>query len=133
MKRDSIDTLLGAAATGASAVAVGCLAERYGADLARELPEATVLDRHRRATATRFTSCHGVAHPALTQPRLLLPISPVDRDGSAAPGHSHAGHRLHGPSQPVKLASGCDRRCTFCAIPSFRGAFVSRLLVGPAR
>jgi MiaB/RimO family radical SAM methylthiotransferase len=26
----------------------------------------------------------------------------------------------------VKLASGCDRRCTFCAIPSFRGAFVSR-------
>jgi MiaB/RimO family radical SAM methylthiotransferase len=27
---------------------------------------------------------------------------------------------------PLKLASGCDRRCTFCAIPSFRGAFVSR-------
>jgi MiaB/RimO family radical SAM methylthiotransferase len=26
----------------------------------------------------------------------------------------------------LKLASGCDRRCTFCAIPSFRGAFVSR-------
>jgi len=27
---------------------------------------------------------------------------------------------------PLKLASGCDRRCTFCAIPTFRGAFVSR-------
>ena len=27
---------------------------------------------------------------------------------------------------PVKLASGCDRRCSFCAIPSFRGSFVSR-------
>jgi MiaB/RimO family radical SAM methylthiotransferase len=27
---------------------------------------------------------------------------------------------------PLKLASGCDRRCSFCAIPSFRGAFVSR-------
>jgi len=27
---------------------------------------------------------------------------------------------------PLKLASGCDRRCTFCAIPSFRGSFVSR-------
>jgi ribosomal protein S12 methylthiotransferase len=26
----------------------------------------------------------------------------------------------------LKLASGCDRRCAFCAIPSFRGAFVSR-------
>lgn len=30
------------------------------------------------------------------------------------------------PWAPLKLASGCDRRCTFCAIPSFRGAFVSR-------
>jgi MiaB/RimO family radical SAM methylthiotransferase len=27
---------------------------------------------------------------------------------------------------PLKLASGCDRRCSFCAIPRFRGAFVSR-------
>jgi len=31
-----------------------------------------------------------------------------------------------GPSAPLKLASGCDRRCSFCAIPSFRGAFLSR-------
>jgi len=27
---------------------------------------------------------------------------------------------------PLKIATGCDRRCSFCAIPSFRGAFVSR-------
>jgi len=27
---------------------------------------------------------------------------------------------------PLKIASGCDRRCSFCAIPAFRGAFVSR-------
>jgi MiaB/RimO family radical SAM methylthiotransferase len=31
-----------------------------------------------------------------------------------------------GPMAPLKLASGCDRRCAFCAIPSFRGSFVSR-------
>ena len=31
-----------------------------------------------------------------------------------------------GPVASLKLASGCDRRCSFCAIPSFRGAFVSR-------
>jgi ribosomal protein S12 methylthiotransferase len=31
-----------------------------------------------------------------------------------------------GPYAPLKIASGCDRRCTFCAIPSFRGAYVSR-------
>jgi MiaB/RimO family radical SAM methylthiotransferase len=36
-------------------------------------------------------------------------------------------HRLDsGPVASLKLASGCDRRCAFCAIPSFRGAFVSR-------
>jgi MiaB/RimO family radical SAM methylthiotransferase len=31
-----------------------------------------------------------------------------------------------GPVAPLKLASGCDRRCSFCAIPAFRGSFVSR-------
>ncbi len=31
-----------------------------------------------------------------------------------------------GPAAPLKIASGCDRRCSFCAIPAFRGAFVSR-------
>jgi ribosomal protein S12 methylthiotransferase len=31
-----------------------------------------------------------------------------------------------GPSAPLKIASGCDRRCTFCAIPAFRGAYLSR-------
>ena len=31
-----------------------------------------------------------------------------------------------GPTAALKLASGCDRRCTFCAIPTFRGSFVSR-------
>ncbi|NEE55294.1 MiaB/RimO family radical SAM methylthiotransferase, partial [Streptomyces sp. SID8455] len=30
------------------------------------------------------------------------------------------------PVASVKLASGCDRRCSFCAIPSFRGSFISR-------
>jgi MiaB/RimO family radical SAM methylthiotransferase len=35
--------------------------------------------------------------------------------------------RLGGsPVAPLKIASGCDRRCTFCAIPAFRGAFISR-------
>jgi MiaB/RimO family radical SAM methylthiotransferase len=37
-------------------------------------------------------------------------------------------HRLDkGPVASLKLASGCDRRCAFCAIPSFRGSFISRV------
>jgi ribosomal protein S12 methylthiotransferase len=64
--------------------------------------------------------------------RTLLPISPVERTRAAAeaaiPGHDWLRRRrlTGGPTAALKLASGCDRRCAFCAIPTFRGAFVSR-------
>jgi MiaB/RimO family radical SAM methylthiotransferase len=57
--------------------------------------------------------------------RRLLPIAPADRP--AAPGPPTPRARLYGsPTAALKLATGCDRRCTFCAIPAFRGSFVSR-------
>jgi ribosomal protein S12 methylthiotransferase RimO len=152
-KKDSVDTLLAAAdlkETGQAqaVVAVGCLAERYGAELATSLPEADavlgfddypdIADRLRSILAGEKHAAH-----TPTDRRLLLPISPVSRDASevVVPGHGldtiGAGapasgpravrRRLDGgPMAPLKLASGCDRRCTFCAIPSFRGSFVSR-------
>src|SRR5439155_20258639 len=49
--------------------------------------------------------------------------------GAGTPAHLRGVRRRRlesGPVAPLKLASGCDRRCSFCAIPSFRGAFVSR-------
>ncbi|MGH3361450.1 MAG: MiaB/RimO family radical SAM methylthiotransferase, partial [Nocardioides sp.] len=57
--------------------------------------------------------------------RRLLPIAPAERAASA-PAASERRRLETGPMAPLKLASGCDRRCTFCAIPSFRGSFVSR-------
>ncbi|MBU2111513.1 MAG: MiaB/RimO family radical SAM methylthiotransferase, partial [Actinobacteria bacterium] len=77
----------------------------------------------------------GESHQAHTPSdrRLLLPITPVERSLSTAavPGHASGPasvrRRLEsGPTASLKLASGCDRRCSFCAIPSFRGSFVSR-------
>jgi MiaB/RimO family radical SAM methylthiotransferase len=66
----------------------------------------------------------------------MLPLAPVQRGEAALevgiPGHAGGPRQVlrrrlgGGPVAPVKLASGCDRRCAFCAIPSFRGAFVSR-------
>ena len=119
-------------------VVVGCLAERYGKDLAESLPEADavlgfddypdIADRLRGILA-------GESHQAHTPSdrRLLLPITPVERSMSTAavPGHASGPasvrRRLEsGPTASLKLASGCDRRCSFCAIPSFRGSFVSR-------
>ncbi|MDT9592586.1 30S ribosomal protein S12 methylthiotransferase RimO [Nocardioides zeae] len=156
-KKDSVDTLLAAAdlkdgGRPQAVVAVGCLAERYGADLAESLPEADAVlgfDDYPDIAARLQAIVAGEAHHPHTPAdrRKLLPISPVERGAAvAASGLSVPGHapdlpldlapasgpravrrRLDGgPTAPLKLASGCDRRCTFCAIPSFRGSFVSR-------
>ncbi|WP_309229825.1 radical SAM protein [Blastococcus sp. TML/M2B] len=49
-------------------------------------------------------------------------------DAPVIPGHDWLRRKrlASGPMAALKLASGCDRRCAFCAIPTFRGAFVSR-------
>lgn len=142
-KRDSIDTLLAGAQTGAPTVAVGCLAERYGAQLGEALPETTVLgfDHYPHIGESLAAVLRGEVIESHTprDRRSLLPLSPVERRGGAAvlgdlaPGLAPAsGPRVlrrrltGGPVAPLKLASGCDRRCAFCAIPTFRGAFVSR-------
>jgi ribosomal protein S12 methylthiotransferase RimO len=139
-KRDSIDTLLDAADGDQHVVAVGCLAERYGEGLAKELPEVSVLgfDDYASIAAKLDDIVAGRAHVS-HQPRdrrELLPLTPIERPSTTVdvgiPGHAGGPNavlrrRLSGePVAPLKLASGCDRRCAFCAIPSFRGAFVSR-------
>jgi ribosomal protein S12 methylthiotransferase len=56
-----------------------------------------------------------------------LKIEAPDLLAAPASGPRVVRRRLDGgPMAPLKLASGCDRRCAFCAIPMFRGAFVSR-------
>jgi ribosomal protein S12 methylthiotransferase RimO len=140
-KKDSIDTLLAAADTGAKVVAVGCLAERYGTELAAALPEADAVlgfDSYADIAARLDEVRAGRPVPAHEPQdrRTLLPVTPVQRPRAAAdvavPGHAWlpSGARRtrldDAPTAYLKLASGCDRRCTFCAIPSFRGAFVSR-------
>jgi ribosomal protein S12 methylthiotransferase len=140
-KKDSIDTLLAAADTGAKVVAVGCLAERYGNQLAAQLPEADAIlgfDSY-ADIAARLDDVAAGRPIAAHQPRdrrTLLPVTPVQRPAATAdvalPGHAWipstaVRNRLDdAPVAYLKLASGCDRRCTFCAIPSFRGSFVSR-------
>lgn len=142
-KKDSVDTLLEAADLKASGrpqavVAVGCMAERYGKELAESLPEADAVlgfDDYPDIAGRLRSIMAGETHEAHVPQdrRLLLPITPVERALSTAPVPGHASgpaslrRRLDaGPTASLKLASGCDRRCSFCAIPSFRGSFVSR-------
>ncbi|GLW73068.1 ribosomal protein S12 methylthiotransferase RimO [Kitasatospora phosalacinea] len=156
-KKDSVDALLeandlkGHGRTQA-VVAVGCMAERYGKELAEALPEADGVlgfddyaDISNRLN-TILSGGHVEAHTPRDR-RKLLPLTPVERQAAAAeialPGHGAPADLPEGlapasgprtlrkrlddaPVASIKLASGCDRRCSFCAIPAFRGSFVSR-------
>jgi ribosomal protein S12 methylthiotransferase len=156
-KKDSVDALLeandlkGHGKTQA-VVAVGCMAERYGKELADALPEADGVlgfDDYSDISSRLNTILSGGSVEAHTprDRRKLLPISPAERQEAGAdvalPGHAPVDlpdgvAPASGPRAPlrrrlgtnpvasVKLASGCDRRCSFCAIPSFRGSFISR-------
>ncbi len=153
-KKDSIDTLLAAAdlkgdGTVKSVVAVGCMAERYGVELASELPEADAVlgfDDYADISDRLRSILDGeklISHVPRDR-RKLLPLSPSARReaaaGLAVPGHAPLPEGLapasgpkafrrrlgDGPAASLKIASGCDRRCAFCAIPAFRGSYLSR-------
>ena len=148
-KKDSVDALLEANSlkghgTTKAVVAVGCMAERYGKELAEALPEADAIlgfDDYQDISAKLQSILAGNSHISHTPQdrRALLPISPVARAAVRAEvrdakyisnlgaGGSLFRKRLgNAPWAPLKIASGCDRRCSFCAIPYFRGSFVSR-------
>ncbi len=149
-KKDSIDAVLEAAGDGASAgvkvVAVGCLAERYGATLAEALPEAdavlsftdypSISARLADIVAGRPVQAH-VPRDRRRRLPLVSPGSgtrhsagePAGLEAFGGPAYTTLAPRhrlLGGPVAPLRLAAGCDRRCAFCAIPSFRGSFRSR-------
>ena len=150
-KQESINEVIEAAGSGVKVAAVGCLAERYGTELASALSEEDVeaqvlgFDDYADIAARLDDVLAGKKRPAhvARDRRTLLPVSPASRqeakaerqvdltdlpEGLApASGPPVIRKRLAGGvTAPLKIASGCDRRCSFCAIPSFRGAFVSR-------
>ncbi|MFP3907607.1 MAG: 30S ribosomal protein S12 methylthiotransferase RimO [Acidimicrobiales bacterium] len=113
-RQESIDTVLALSdqrRDGAEIVVTGCMAERYGDELAEALPEADAVA--------------GFGVPVTLGPTRLERASA----GDAVPSFD----LLNLPRPPstapwayVKVAEGCDRACGFCAIPSFRGPQRSR-------
>ena len=135
-KKDSVDALLEANSLKGhgitrAVVAVGCMAERYGNELAEALPEAAAIlgfDDYKDISARLQSIVAGEKHTAHVprDRRALLPIAPAER-ADAREVEEFSRKRLgNTPWAPLKIASGCDRRCSFCAIPYFRGSFVSR-------
>ncbi|MFA9202240.1 MAG: MiaB/RimO family radical SAM methylthiotransferase, partial [Candidatus Nanopelagicaceae bacterium] len=119
---------------------VGCMAERYGNELASALPEADAIlgfDDYQDISARLSIIIDGgkITTHTPKDRRTLLPIAPIDRaekkaaakiDGPSPLGTVLRKRLDNAPIAPLKIASGCDRRCSFCAIPYFRGSFVSR-------
>jgi len=105
-REESIDTTLSLAEArrpGARLVVTGCMAERYGDELALALPEADLVA--------------GFGVPVTLGPKPAVPsldLLELPRPPAGAPWAY------------VKIAEGCDRTCGFCAIPSFRGPQRSR-------
>ncbi len=118
-RQESVDTILAlddARKDGSELVVTGCLAERSGPELAEALPSTVVAP-------------FGV--PVTLGPTKRAPGQPVS--GQPVPGQVPAFDLLELPRPAaqapwayVKIAEGCDRKCGFCAIPSFRGPQRSR-------
>ena len=144
-KKDSIDALIQAHSLKANGVtkavvAVGCMAERYGTELAREMSETDAIlsfDDYKDISERLNTIIEGgkIKTHVPKDRRTLLPIAPVERaisrDKAKGKEINPLGTVLrkrldNAPIAPLKIASGCDRRCSFCAIPYFRGSFISR-------
>ena len=144
-KKDSIDALIQAHSLKANGVtkavvAVGCMAERYGTELASEMSETDAIlsfDDYKDISSRLNTIIEGgkIKTHVPKDRRTLLPIAPIDRAELKSKAASKEVNPLgtvlrkrldNAPIAPLKIASGCDRRCSFCAIPYFRGSFISR-------
>lgn len=108
-RQESVETVLSlsdARRPGARLIVTGCLAERYGDELAAALPEADEV----AGFGVPITLGRKPDSPDTARLDLLnLPRPPATA-----------------PWAYVKVAEGCDRTCGFCAIPSFRGKQRSR-------
>jgi ribosomal protein S12 methylthiotransferase len=147
-KQESIDAILELAAgkeeAGRRLLVAGCMVNRYGAELAAEIPEIdgfVGLDELREV-ADRVAAAHRRGAPAgAPDGGGLIRIGDTGAAPPPAPSHLVFDHtaprRLTTRGYAyLKVAEGCDNPCTFCAIPKWRGRFRSRTvesLVAEAR
>ncbi|MGI8663931.1 MAG: 30S ribosomal protein S12 methylthiotransferase RimO [Acidimicrobiales bacterium] len=111
-RQESVDAILALAdmrPDGSRLVVTGCMAERYGDELATALPEVDAVAGFASAVAVSLGRKPSTHAPDLDLLHLPRPKS-------------------NAPWAYVKVAEGCDRACGFCAIPSFRGPQRSRTI-----
>jgi ribosomal protein S12 methylthiotransferase len=110
-KRESIDAILALASTrrrGQKLIVMGCLSKRYKDELAAEMPEVDAF--------------FGVGEDDKIAAYLVSALRKKEQAGIPV----KPALRLARHSAPLKIAEGCSRGCTFCAIPAIRGPYKSR-------
>ncbi len=145
-RADSIDTVLAACDLDKPVLVIGCMAQRYGNELSAALPEAAGVlgfaDYPRLPDIVHTLLGGGTLADAPADPELRrrsLPLligspagaaqAPAAVAPDAPPTAAFPIRTLpRGPWAYLKIAGGCDRVCTFCTIPSFRGRYASRPL-----
>ena len=118
-RQESIETILtldSQRREGARLVVTGCMAERYGDELAEALPEVDQVSGF--GVRVNAPAVNGTKTRKLI-PVASAPLPELDLLNLPRP-------RSSSPWAYVKIAEGCDRSCGFCAIPSFRGPQRSR-------
>jgi len=111
-----LDELAGSGEDRPPIIALGCMAQRYGEDLAEQMPElAAVL---------------GAGWSADLERTILEAIGgkgrAVAQSGPAQAEITRTVDSSENSTLYLRVADGCDRACGFCTIPSIRGPFVSR-------
>ena len=143
-KQESIEAILGAIrrkerGQASKVIVTGCLAQRYGDELARELPEVDAFLGIQSAPLIAGVVLGGAAtarkslSPALSLPMAGTPTSDTRNRVQPLPEK----YPLVPPSRVratapwtayLKVSEGCDHGCTFCSIPMFRGRHRSKPL-----
>ncbi|MFZ3171257.1 MAG: 30S ribosomal protein S12 methylthiotransferase RimO [Carboxydocellales bacterium] len=121
-KQESINTILALAVhktTGKCKVLIlaGCLAQKYRDELALELPEVDAI-----VGTGEVEKIAEIVEAALGGDRVIRVDTPKYL-------YDHTSPRIRstpGYSAYVKVADGCDNRCSYCVIPELRGSFRSR-------
>ncbi|MGB8656911.1 MAG: 30S ribosomal protein S12 methylthiotransferase RimO [Candidatus Zixiibacteriota bacterium] len=98
-------------------VVCGCLAQRYPKELRKELPEVDAF-----LGISKIDEVTSVCSAVLTGERVFRVGRPARSNGQEEVGRL----KQRVPYAYIKIADGCDNRCTYCSIPSIRGRFRSR-------
>ena len=118
-RRESVETILAAkdaAKPGARTVVLGCMAQRFGVEVEKALPEVD---------AVLGLSSYGNLVPTLDRLTGWQPVQ-IRRRPMMDILHQVARPAPTAPYAYVKVAEGCNKPCTFCAIPLIRGKQRSR-------